>query len=148
MSISARISRLESKARPAWQEAWERFWPLIWEPLTDDDLEAFVRGWELIGSADDYTGPDKIIDGWTEKTGISSIPSPWIEQAESLIDRVHAGDVSVTPSSFPRAKYDPAAWPVILEALRKDDDDSLMAGAFNAWFYLLAMAIEKHNEQI
>lgn len=147
MNISTRISKLESKARPAWEAAWERFWPLIWEPMTDTDLELFVRGWELINNTTDYSGANAIIDGWAHRTGIKTDGGPWIEEAEALIDRAHAGDISVTPASFPLADYDREAWPEILKTLRRGDDDSLIAGAFNAWFYLLAMAVEKQDER-
>ena len=130
--------RYEAQQAPIWRAAWDRFAVDLWEPIPDDELDAFI----------DYVDETKadgalwarlveIRGAWEQEAGLTEADADaWHTFTEALekawpIDRDRL-DLKRWPQAVPQAPPDDGAKAKLWEICRRDkgksEDERLAAG--------------------
>jgi len=130
--------RYEAQQAPIWRAAWERFFTDLWEPIPDDELDAFIDyTYAAKADASLWNRLVEIRGTWEREAGLSEAGADaWHTFTEALEkawpldpDRL---DLKLWPEAVPQAPPDDGTEGVLWEICRRDkgksEDERLAAG--------------------
>ncbi len=135
-AVAPRIERLYESEVERWRTAWQRFEDELWEPILDDELQAFSDFEDARADKALRKRLDLIIGAWDHEVGWTEPDAAHSAFLEAFYEAAppdrNAPDFSRWPEDMPKAPPDDAGeaemWKICRREKGNSEDERLAAG--------------------